>query len=318
MFRPIHDGLQDYEAKPGIWNCPAFSIRIRPVGLSHEGIHVGVTLGVKYLASYPKTAPMLELSDRKGIGEKDCAELLEMLKRRASELLGEVMVYELIVSAGTCGPNRPCRNRMMRAHERTLNLCRGLPGPEDPSRRLGVRRDAEAGDGGAAQAGRGGSGRSGGRRQPRGAAQGRGRQAPVRHSHSHRKPRCLQGPTTGRLVWWHGREAFEQTVAQEMQRRRDRANSRREREEGKAAGLGQEGGGGEDVGSGDEGSSDSSLDYEGAGRLGDGSRSRYLSDFKELGLLGRGGSGQVVKVGPRCAGLEVGLGTFHDDLRMSF
>jgi len=43
----------------------------------------------------------LELSDRRGISEAEQQELLGMLTKKALEQIGEVMVYELILQAGT-------------------------------------------------------------------------------------------------------------------------------------------------------------------------------------------------------------------------
>ena len=56
--------------------------------------------GWQYSATYPRTAPTLELAERKGLSEKEQGELLEMLTKKAGELVGEVMVYELVVVAG--------------------------------------------------------------------------------------------------------------------------------------------------------------------------------------------------------------------------
>lgn len=38
----------DFEERPGIWNCPAFAIKVRPVSLIiDEGVQAWVTLTVK-------------------------------------------------------------------------------------------------------------------------------------------------------------------------------------------------------------------------------------------------------------------------------
>jgi len=44
--------------------------------------------------------PNLELTDQKGISDKQCNELLGILQKKAQELVGDVMVYELVVTAG--------------------------------------------------------------------------------------------------------------------------------------------------------------------------------------------------------------------------
>lgn len=37
----------DFEKRPGIWNCPAFAIKVRPVCLIDEGVNAWITLTVK-------------------------------------------------------------------------------------------------------------------------------------------------------------------------------------------------------------------------------------------------------------------------------
>lgn len=45
--------------------------------------------------------PSIELQDRKGLSEKEVATLQELLEQKANALVGDVMVYELYVVAGT-------------------------------------------------------------------------------------------------------------------------------------------------------------------------------------------------------------------------
>jgi len=45
--------------------------------------------------------PTLELGDRRGISEAEQQELLGLLIKKAQKHIGEVMVYELILQAGT-------------------------------------------------------------------------------------------------------------------------------------------------------------------------------------------------------------------------
>ncbi len=51
---------------------------------------------LQFNPKYPKTIPTLEFTDRKGITEKEFAELKELVVNRAKELVGEVMIYELV------------------------------------------------------------------------------------------------------------------------------------------------------------------------------------------------------------------------------
>lgn len=118
----------DFTERPGVWNRPAFAIHIHPPGLE-EGVTAHVVLTVKvriehhvksiversllirliahtctlwpqYTQAYPKTPPMLELSERRGFPEAEEQELLELLKQRSQELAGDVMVFDLILIAG--------------------------------------------------------------------------------------------------------------------------------------------------------------------------------------------------------------------------
>ena len=37
----------DFKSIPGVWNCPAFAIKVRPVSLIDEGVNAWCTLTVK-------------------------------------------------------------------------------------------------------------------------------------------------------------------------------------------------------------------------------------------------------------------------------
>ena len=48
---------KDYESRPGVWKCPAFAIRVRPVGISLEQAFALITLIVKVtLITIPEVA----------------------------------------------------------------------------------------------------------------------------------------------------------------------------------------------------------------------------------------------------------------------
>lgn len=61
-------------------------------------------VSAQFNPKYPKTIPTLELSERKGITEKELTELKELVMNRAKELVGEVMIYELVnvIGKGRC------------------------------------------------------------------------------------------------------------------------------------------------------------------------------------------------------------------------
>lgn len=127
----------DFTERAGVWNRRAFAIRIHPPGLE-EGVTAFVVLTVKvcrhttgssflvylpsahssqrithththtyalprphiqYTQAYPKTPPLLSLSDRRGFSEAEEEELLQLLVKRSQELVGDVMVFDLILVA---------------------------------------------------------------------------------------------------------------------------------------------------------------------------------------------------------------------------
>lgn len=83
-------------------------------------------------------------------------------------------------------------------------------------------------------------------------------------------------------------------MAQTMQRRREQIKSKKDGDED-VLGIRRSEAESNSPLEGDSGSESSSDEYEGVGRD-PSSRSRYASDFRELGVLGRGGCGRVVKV----------------------
>lgn len=71
----------------------------------------------QFSPSYPRTVPVIELQQRKGLSDKEVAELQEMLDKKAAALVGDVMVYELYMVAGKAGaPGLPTMQRL--AHRR--------------------------------------------------------------------------------------------------------------------------------------------------------------------------------------------------------
>lgn len=136
--------MQDYEKRPGVWGRPIVAIKVKPVGIADKDMFAAITLVVKvsggpkhqlnlsgrlfdlrvicggaaqFSPSYPRTVPVIELQQRKGLSDKEVAELQEMLDKKAAALVGDVMVYELYMVAGKAGaPGLPTMQRL--AHRR--------------------------------------------------------------------------------------------------------------------------------------------------------------------------------------------------------
>jgi hypothetical protein len=58
-----------------------------------------VTLVITLSKSYPKSAPLIELDDKKGLSEKEIGELKLLLADTAASNLGDVMIHELATAA---------------------------------------------------------------------------------------------------------------------------------------------------------------------------------------------------------------------------
>jgi len=92
----------DFSRESGIWNCPKYKIRVRPPGCyveTSEKIGSQLTLCVQLGKRYPYVSPTIEFEHvSKGVSKKAQSELLKLLQNRANELAesGSVMVSELI------------------------------------------------------------------------------------------------------------------------------------------------------------------------------------------------------------------------------
>ncbi|KAL7471057.1 hypothetical protein ACHAXS_011340 [Conticribra weissflogii] len=102
----------DFTLKSGAWNCPLFSIRIRPQ--SEEAItsdstsplnypenankaNCELTLNIQLNKKYPYSVPLLQITNEVGLSSQQLAELLEKLQTKAKECasMGAVMGWEL-------------------------------------------------------------------------------------------------------------------------------------------------------------------------------------------------------------------------------
>jgi len=91
---------EDFEASVGVWGCPKWLVRVRPPNEQEEekvGSHL--LLQVQLTKQYPYVAPGMEVRDVKGgLSKKELTELMAQLRTRATELAqtGSVMMVELV------------------------------------------------------------------------------------------------------------------------------------------------------------------------------------------------------------------------------
>jgi len=102
----------DFTLKSGAWNCPLFSIRIRPpseepiTSDSSNQLHnpensnktnCELTLNIQLNKKYPYSVPLLQITNTSGLSSKQITELLEKLQLKAKECaaIGAVMGWEL-------------------------------------------------------------------------------------------------------------------------------------------------------------------------------------------------------------------------------
>ena len=273
---------EDFTRTEGVWGCPHLQVRVTPPDIDPVRVGSHLVLSAQLSKQYPYVAPALELRDIKGLTRDEQAELNKQLTERAKELSksGSVMMIELVQVAEDYlfSHNRdPTLSEweQMKAREalkleeerkvkdemtRLMNSAGHTPSPNNAlvplSPRTSTTRVTFRDDGGAA-VGRGGDG--------------------VASSAIEREMMRQQ-------------EAF-----QAVQRNRGAVigSPAVVRRESTVSGNGDET---DDLDTmGDEvGGDDDDGGYEGLALTG--LSSRYKSDFIELGLLGRGGGGEVVKV----------------------
>jgi translation initiation factor 2-alpha kinase 4 len=91
-------GTEDFVQDRGVWGFPLFKIRVRPPDVDPIRIGSTVVLTVQLTKQYPYVPPSIELRDVQGLSSSESTELLSLLQRRAKELSesGSVMIVELV------------------------------------------------------------------------------------------------------------------------------------------------------------------------------------------------------------------------------
>jgi translation initiation factor 2-alpha kinase 4 len=96
VLRCIYE--EDYESEAGSWGQTIAKIKIRPPDLEPKQIGCHLTLAAQIPKQYPYVVPKIELRDVKGLSRDKKKLLAKKLKDRAMELsnVGSVMVCELV------------------------------------------------------------------------------------------------------------------------------------------------------------------------------------------------------------------------------
>jgi translation initiation factor 2-alpha kinase 4 len=265
----------DFSQTVGTWNCPRLRVQVKPPDV--DQVWCSLTLSVQLTKQYPYVSPSLELLDVKGLSSTEQKELLQQLKDKAQELAssGTVMVIELVQVAEdylqqhnqdptiSAYDQMKAREQQQREQQRALERQLRLAMEEGTS---ATRTLLE---------------------EERSSTTTRFKDPPP-HPGMNLVPEELQ------------KEMDRQRQAIDLAARRFTTTTERQSSSGDTPHLSgeQEAPAAAD----DDDDDEDDDDYDGGydlqdeeGRVTD-NRSRYMTDFIELGVLGRGGGGEVVKV----------------------
>lgn len=88
----------DFTREEGAWGSPKLLVRVRPPDTEKECIGCSMTLSVQLPKKYPYVVPKVEFLDSQGLSKEQHASLLKRINERANELAasGTVMVIEFV------------------------------------------------------------------------------------------------------------------------------------------------------------------------------------------------------------------------------
>jgi len=266
---------EDFTNTDGVWGCPLLQVQVRPPDIDPEKIGSCLRLAVQLTKQYPYVSPSIELKDVRGLSTEEKNELMGQLRTRAEELSksGSVMMVELVqVAEDYCyshnrDPNMSAWEQMKAREANETEEIRKIEAKMD---RLMLSGSAMGGSASEVAS-------------PRTSA--------TRMSLN--KLANQNDPAQGSTSLAIEKELLRQQEAIEAARRlRNGVSSA----DVNVSGLEVEDHDGEDDDDFAFGEDiETGLDHTA-------SASRYKSDFIELGVLGRGGGGEVVKVRNRLDG----------------
>lgn len=265
--------LEDFSRKKGIWGSCVYEVRIRPPDLSPEDVGSSLVLSVQLPKRYPYIAPQIIFEKVKGLNKNETRDLMKQVQNRAKECAeqGQEMMFELVivVEEFLLRHNRtPEEQRMsaweqMKRREEVANTAKNkLAASEEHTSDhiLGASFSSDEDDHDYA---------SGALRHS--TSSGRQNQADV-----------LIDSATGLKV---ERELMRQVEAIDRRRKASMGSFTEAADRHDSSDSHNDN---EDLNDNDGNNNDDYDDYRSH-------NSRYLSDFNELGILGKGGGGEVVK-----------------------
>ena len=91
----------DFSSEEGVWGCARLNVRVRPPDIAREQVGSEFTLSAQLGKKYPYVAPKLELRNVKGLTRQEQQDLVALLNARAHECAatGNVMMCEIIQDA---------------------------------------------------------------------------------------------------------------------------------------------------------------------------------------------------------------------------
>ena len=256
----------DFSSATGAWNCPTWAVNVQPPDIDTETIGSRLTLSLQLNKKYPYVIPKIDTKNIQGLSPAEVKELHVKLHARASELaaIGSPMMVELVQVA----------EDYLLAHNRDPNMS-AWEQMQEREKQLKAQQ-TEAGDA---------------LEQLMGSAEDKsGATFGGYDEHTGGDQQAL-GPQNYSDV---KKEILRQHEAIEAARKL-RSSSLGEQSMTKQTPGGAEVPDDEE----DETDFDIDLDYSPAQA---GSSSRYETDFIEMGVLGRGGGGEVVKARNRLDG----------------
>uniref|UniRef100_A0A6U6FXU5 non-specific serine/threonine protein kinase n=2 Tax=Odontella aurita TaxID=265563 RepID=A0A6U6FXU5_9STRA len=263
----------DFSRENGVWGCARLNVHVRPPDTQIENVGSELTLSVQLGKKYPYVAPGIELRNVKGLTQDERNTLSDLLKTRADECAhaGNVMMCELVQVAEDflLTHNKDPARKMMSAWEQMKER----EAEAEKKQRIAAKISEDR------------------VKASTGAYDGYG-------GHSKRE----DFPSADGGLDWHAANNgnAEREAEKELARQKDALKSAAERRKRASSFAAGEWDGAElDDESVNDYLDDVDLDddyYDGDVAPFGAAASRYKGDFVELGLLGRGGGGEVVKV----------------------
>ena len=274
VLRAVYGDDFSVAVKGGVNGYASLQVVVRPLEIEKNRVGSSLLLNVRLSHQYPYVVPKIDIREVKGLSDSEKSELMRQLKRRANQLssTGNVMMLELVQVA----------EKFLHEHNRdpTLSAWEQMHQREKAQKELDLRAQEEL--------------------------------SQLMNKSTVYQPRSPSESVTERTIYdYEGgelvkgsainpddleRELTRQKLALEETRRHRgrelgfrRFSSYATTADDKHATKIEE-----EVE--DSSSSDVDDDYEVAFGAGGTSASRYRTDFVELGVLGRGGGGEVVKV----------------------